>query len=192
MRHFAANAPGIVAPVQRDAATGEVMVARMSTCMALGFPTVVLPAMRELPAAETALLPTRLIGGGRGVVLRAAVFDSVGLFDEQALPHYYADHDFFLRCKANGIRLFVATDASVFVDNTRTSEARGLADMSWQQFKDSLGNRRSHRNLGALTALFRRHYPVKALYPIGVMLNLGRYFMSYLVLRASRSLRRPG
>jgi hypothetical protein len=24
------------------------------------------------------------------------------------------------------------------------------------------------------------------------MLNLGRYFMSYLVLRASRSLRRPG
>lgn len=192
MQHVSTGAPGIVAPIQRDAATGEVLVARMSYCFTLGFATVVLPSMRKIKTSENGLMSTRLIGGGRGVVLPAEVFDSVGFFDERALPHYYADHDFFLRCKAAGLRLYVATDASVLVDDSRTSVARGLSDMSWQQFKDSLGDPRSHRNLGALSELFRRHYPIRWLFPIGVTLNLARYFVSYLLLRASRVLRRPG
>ena len=50
-------------------------------------------------------------------------------------------------------------------------------------------DRRSHRNLRDLSALFRRHYPIRGLYPLGVGLNLLRYSVLYAAGRLSRSLR---
>lgn len=190
--HQREDAVRLVAPVQRDAETGEVLVARAGTCFTLGFPTLVTPGMRRVPAQGSELLSTRLIVGGRGVVIPAAVFDTVGLFDEQALPHYGADHDFFLRCRDKGIPLFVAADASVHIDNTRTTAARNLGELSWRQFRSTLGDIRSHRNIAALRTLFKRYYPVRLLYPVGVFLNLGRYVLDYLAQKAWYALRRPG
>ena len=173
----------VVAPVQRDLKSGAVLVARASTCFTLGFPSLMLPNMRSLPATDDSLLPTGLIVGGRGAVIPASVFELVGLFDEKALPHYGADHDFYLRCRAKGVPLYLATRANVSIDGTRTTVATGLGDMTWPQFKASLRDRRSHRNIDALRTLFRRYYPVKLLYPLGLSLNLGRYFTSYIVQR---------
>lgn len=180
----------IVAPIQRDPATGDVLVARLNTCFLLGFPTVQLPYMRRLPTSGAELLSTALIGGGRGVVIPAPVFDRVGLFDEKALPHYWADHDFYFRCRASGISLFLARNASVAVDDTRSTTARNMGAMTWREFRASLYDTRSHRNVSALKTLFRRYYPLKLLYPLGLTLNLARYSMTYCLQRIAAAARR--
>jgi len=188
--HVAAKHDMIVAPVQRDLASGDVFVVRMGTCIPLGFATVVTARMRKLPTSGDRLLRTEIIAGGRGALIPVQVFDRVGLPDEEALPHYYADHDFYLRCRAHGVQLYVATDANVYIDDTRTTIARDPGAMNWAQFRQSFNDRRSHRNLDALKALFSRHYPVRTLYPIGMFLNVSRYSLSYIVRRATRFLRR--
>lgn len=175
----------VVAPIQRAVVTGEVLVARVATCFTLGFPTLVLPHMRRISSATPELMATKMIVGGRGAVVPVDVFEQVGLFDEAAFPHYGADHDFYMRCRANNVSLFVATRASVEMDETRTTVARSLGAMSWQQFRDSLRNSRSHRNVATLVALFKRHYPIRLLYFVGVLLNLVRYYVSYLLARVA-------
>ncbi|MGI9200737.1 MAG: glycosyltransferase family 2 protein [Woeseiaceae bacterium] len=176
----------VVAPIQRAASTGNVLVARTATCFTLGFPTIVFPHMRHVSSTSPALMPTKMIVGGRGVVVPVDVFEQIGLFDEAAFPHYGADHDFYMRCRENDVSLSIATRASVEMDDTRTTVARNLGEMSWRRFRDSLRNSRSHRNVATLASLFKRHYPVRLLYFVGVVLNLARYFASYLLARVAK------
>jgi len=176
----------VIAPVQRDP-TGRVRVARAATLLWLGFPTLMLPWHRRLGPGR-ALLPTRLIVGGRGVIVPRAVFESVGLFDDAALPHYGADHDFYLRCRQRGVALWIAADCSVVVDDAGTGPERDPESMTWPDFRQSLVSRRSHRNIADVTAFFRRRYPVPALYPLGVALFFLRYVLRYLAARLARRL----
>ncbi|MGI9220527.1 MAG: glycosyltransferase family 2 protein [Woeseiaceae bacterium] len=184
LQHLSDEQKQVVAPLQRNL-DAKILVARTGTCFTLGFPTFVLPYMKRIPNPKGGLVATEMIVGGRGVVIPAEVFDAVGLFDEDALPHYGADHDFYMRCRAQGIPLFVASNASVEIDDTRSTVARDLGAMNWNQFRQSLQNPRSHRNITMLTTLFKRHYPIKSLYLVGVALNLARYFGSYLGARSA-------
>jgi GT2 family glycosyltransferase len=180
--HATRHPNAVITALPRDLATGRDLGARATTCFLLGFPTLRLPA---LPLGKTSepLVPTRLILGGRGVVIPRAVFEDVGLFDESRLPHYGADHDFYLRCRKRGVPLFVARDASVYIDAATTSRASNLGSLSAREFYTTLSDPRSHRNLATLVALFRKHYPIPGLYGLGVGLNLARYLMIYLVER---------
>ncbi len=173
----------IIAPLQKNAATGEIGAGQTGSCFALGFTTLVTPAMRRRNATADGLLNTQMIVGGRGVIIPKTVFDNVGLFDEDALPHYGADHDFYLRCAAAGIRLAVAADAVVAIDESSTTMARNLGRMNVSEFLASFSDTRSHRNLEVQKTLYRRHYPIKSLYLVGVFLNVARYTLSYAVMR---------
>jgi GT2 family glycosyltransferase len=181
---YAQARSAIVAPVQRAVDTGEVLAVSATPGVALGFPT--LRVDRSIDPAGPVLRETRLIMGGRGAVIGREVFASVGLFAEEELPHYLADHDFYLRCRRQGVRLLIAQDVSVLVDETRTSVAAEMADMTWAEFRRSLTSPRSHRNLAALRAFFRRNYPVRFLWPIGVFLNLGRFSFRWGLARLFR------
>lgn len=178
-----ANPAAIIAPVQRDWQSGRVTAISPRSRFLLGFPTV--PGPRRLTSAMQAkdLLPVKLIGGGRGVIIPALVFTQLGLFDEEQLPHYGADHDFYLRARRQHIPLYVATRAFVDVDNTRTTLADNPGALSLGEFLHSLRSIRSHRNLQDVTALFRKHYPIPRLHLLGVALYTGRYLLVYLVKR---------
>ncbi len=173
----------IIAPVQRDWQTGAITCICHRTAFLLGFPT--LAGTRRLTEAMQAerLLPARLLVGGRGAVIPAAAFRNAGLFDAAELPHYGADHDFYLCASKRGIPLRVATRALVDIDNTRTTLAEQPGRLSWAAFRQTLHSPRSHRNLAHLTALFRKHYPILGLYPLGVLLCLARYLGVYLISR---------
>ena len=174
----------IVAPIQRDWRSGEIACISPRSRFLLGFPTI--PGPRRLTPAMAAqpLLPVRLIGGGRGVILPAGVLARLGLFDAETLPHYWADHDFYLRARRLGIPLYIATRAFVDIDNTRTTSADHPETLSWSAFLRTLRDTRSHRNLRDVAALFRKHYPIPGLYPLGVALYTGRYLLVYPVKRA--------
>ena len=191
MAHVEATAGQVIAPLQCSPHSGEIVVARTATCFTLGFPTFVLPYMKDISAAADNRLPTKMIVGGRGVVIPVEVFDEIGLFDEAALPHYGADHDFYMRCRKHNVPLAIASDASVEIDETRTTAARNLGTMTWRQFAGSWQDPRSHRNIATLTTLFKRHYPIRPLYFIGVLLNTARYCLSYAARRAWYFLKRP-
>ncbi len=149
----------------------------------LGFPTLVLPGKSLYKPGTNDLRPTSLIIGGRGTLVPADVFGRIGLFNDVDLPHYHADHDFYLRCKKNGVAQYIAQGTAVDIDETTTSAASQLKHMTLRQFGDTFKNRRSHRNVRDLLSFFRLHYPIPGLYPVGVFLNMARYTLVYLCVR---------
>lgn len=181
----------IVAPIQRDAASGTITVIAPRHRLGLGFPTI--PGSRHLTSEIKAMrvLPANLIGGGRGVIIPAGAFSQLGLFDENQLPHYWADHDFYLRARKRGIPLYIATQAFVDVDSTRTTTAARPETLNFSEFLDTLTNTRSHRNLRDVTALFRKHYPIPHFHMIGILFYLARYFLVYLTRRSMHIIRKP-
>lgn len=171
----------IAAPVQVSLGTGKPIPYHVRTALVLGFPTI--RDCFPLPASPEGLHPVRLIMGGRGVVIPAAVFAEIGVFDQQQLPHYAADHDFYLRARKAGWTLAIVPGAHVEVDDSTTT----LADRPWQlslgRLFGTLRERRSHRNLHDLLAFFKKHHPVPGLAPVGVALNVARYLTIYALRR---------
>ena len=176
----------IIAPVQKDFETGKIIAVRACTIFLLGFPTLILPWYKKIPESGPRLMPTRLILGGRGTLIPIELIKKCGLFDEENLPHYGADHDFYLRCRKKGVSLFAALDAEVFVDNRKTTEAAYPENLTGRAFLKTLLSRRCHRNIRDVTSLFAKHYPIPGLYLAGVALNLARYTGLYLVRRLKR------
>jgi GT2 family glycosyltransferase len=187
-RHHQAAPYAIIAPVQRNMRSREIITRPMMSCFLLGFPTLLLPGRHLYQQNRTSLADTRLIIGGRGVLIPADVFGKAGIFNESELPHYGADHDFYLRCRKQGVRLCIAQDALVEIDENTTTLSRELGRMTVGEFVDSLSNRRSHRNIPELTNLFRLHYPIPGLYPLGVALNLLRYLAVYIIAHTTYAL----
>lgn len=181
--HSAAHPAAIIAPVHRNLHSGEIMTRRGGTLFVLGFPTLLLPGKSLYKPGTTDLRPASLIMGGRGTLIPAEIFERLGLFNDVDLPHYWADHDFFLRCKKNGVAQYLAQGTAVEIDETTTSTASQLEHMTLPQFIDTFKSRRSHRNVRDLLSLFRLHYPIPGLYPAGVFLNVARYTVVYLFVR---------
>jgi GT2 family glycosyltransferase len=184
IKHHQGSPDAIIAPVQRNLCSGDITTRPVTPCFLLGFPTLLLPGKPLYKKERPGLVNTRLIMGGRGVLIPAGIFETTGLFNETELPHYGADHDFYLRCRKQGVMLCIAQDALVEIDEGTTTLSRELGRMTIREFINSLRNRRSHRNIPELTNLFRLHYPIPGLYLLGVTLNLLRYTCVYLVARA--------
>lgn len=180
----------IIAPIQRDWQSGAITTITPSTLFLLGFPSW--SGQRQLtPAMQTKrLLPTKIIAGGRGALINASVFQTFGLFDDKRLPHYWADHDFYLRIYKKGVPLFIATRSFVNIDNSHTTLADNPEKLTLQQWVHSLNSIRSHHNLEHVIELFKGHYPVRRFYMLGVILYTGRYFLIYLLKRIIFSLKR--
>lgn len=195
MHHINNERRYIVAPLQQTYPTGKDMPGRITTCFTLGYPTLVLPRPVKPDKNQNNLKSTNMIVGGRGVIVPSAIFNELGLLDEKELPHYGADHDFYLRCRKNNISLYLATDATVQIDQTKTTLSKNPGALNFRQFLNTFSDRRSHRNIDVLTVLFKRYYPIRGLYFIGILLNITRYIFVYLVRRVifiSRNIFRPG
>lgn len=182
LKHFEHSENSIIAPIQKGIISGKEMDYRNRTAFLLGFPTLSRPGPQHLPARN--LVRVQLIMGGRGAIVPLRILQNVGLLDDTLLPHYGADHDFYIRCRNQGVSLWIATDAFVLTDESRTTEAARPGELGIRAFLKTLTERRSHRNLHDLNVLFKKHYPIKGLHGLGVMLNLIRYVLFYAVQRS--------
>jgi GT2 family glycosyltransferase len=174
----------IIAPIQRDWRTGKVTTIKINSLFILGFPTLTGPQRLASNVQDKDVIPVKLIRGGRGVYIPSNLLNKIGFFDEKRLPHYYSDHDFYLRAVKLKIPLYIATQTFVDIDDTRTTLANRPCNLSFTEFLRTLHDIRSHRNLRYITILFRKHYPVPGFYPFGVALYTFRYFLVYLFKRA--------
>ncbi len=102
----------------------------------------------ELPysalLAKGELINTDLLPG-RGVLIPAAVFQAIGLFDEERFPHYAADEDFSLRAKKKGYRLVVHPGAVVLSHVAETGIRK--EKLSWSYLVRSFSSVKSPKNL---------------------------------------------
>ncbi len=179
------NKGAIIAPVQCDWITKRITSVNPISNFLLGFPN--LGGVKKIPdrMACNDVIPVKLIIGGRGVVLTSDVFSKVGLFDEIKLPHYGADHDFYLRANKKNIELFVSLRSYVYVDDTRTSLANIVNNNGLGESFRTLTDARSHRNIRDVSMLFKLHYPMPRLFFIGVLLYYTRFFLIYAAKRLS-------
>ncbi|MDM0035959.1 glycosyltransferase family 2 protein [Variovorax sp. J22P271] len=176
--------PGVViAPIQCDLQSGSIESLTIESNFFLGFPSKPGATSAKKAEFEKGLIPAELMGGGRGVMIPVGLFRQIGVFDEAAFPHYWADHDFYLRARAAGIELRVALHALVDVDTARTSMASAVARMSFSQFRESLHSIRSHRSIPHVAPLFKKYYPLRSAYMLGVCLYTLRYLLKYLAGR---------
>lgn len=175
----------IVAPKQVDLGSGEVTFTSATDCYLLGFPIINVSSwLQKFPAyRRRSEIRTRMIIGGRGVIIPVSVFEKVGLFDEKRMPHYSADNDFYIRCRRAGISLLVRTDCTISIDPNTSSMATRLETMSFSSFVQSLRDRKSHRSFQSLVPLYRKYYPIPGLYLLGYGLNIARYTLVYLMAR---------
>jgi len=174
--------PSIIAPAQTDK-DHRTSILNVTSCFLLGFPTVILPGSGMFSRDNGSAIRTKLILGARGVVIPASVFGKIGLFNDQALPHYGADHEFYFRCRRNHIPLFVCAESTVIVDSASGSSAEAPGRLSFGEFWATLHDRKSHTNIPDLISLYKLLYPINHLYMIGVVLNLVRYTGKYLLQR---------
>ena len=179
LNYIERNDNSIIAPVQHMLRDGRDIIGTTS-CFLLGFPTIIPPAAWYHLRYPAGLVPTPLIGGGRGVTISATTFQQVGLLDDEHLPHYYADHDFYFRCRKAGLQLFICREARVNIDDSMSSSADPDSSLTVAGFADALRNRGSHRNIGDLQVLFSRYYPIPKLAGLGVALNTARFFFVFL------------
>ncbi|WP_431066292.1 hypothetical protein [Methylotuvimicrobium sp.] len=59
------------------------------------------------------------------------------MLDQESLPHYGTDHDFYLRARQQGVVLFIATHATAAIDNKRTSLAHDAGTLNGAKFLQS-------------------------------------------------------
>lgn len=177
----------IIAPVQNYLQTGK-RILKSYSCMLLGFPTLILPSIWPGTKKKKALTKTDLIIGGRGAIIPASIFITIGIFDEKSFPHYGADHDFYYRCKNNNVSLYINQNAVVDIEDSSKSAASQIKRLTFVEFFMTLVDRKSHRNIHDLRSLYRKHYPIKYLYLIGLGLNIFRYFLVYLWVRIAYKL----
>jgi GT2 family glycosyltransferase len=94
--------------------------------------------------------------GGRGVLIPAECFREIGLVDQNAFPHYWADHDFHYRAMKAGFKYYLARDAAVWnVPNAERKDAADKFSLKWAGH--FLFSRRSPMNMLTLRRLLRRH-----------------------------------
>ncbi|MBF9236254.1 glycosyltransferase family 2 protein [Hymenobacter sp. BT683] len=77
------------------------------------------------PDQRTGLHPVTFLPG-RGLLVPAEVFHTVGLFDEGRLPHYLADYDFTSQARRQGFPVYVnyATHLLTYPDESGQTQTR--------------------------------------------------------------------
>lgn len=116
---------------------------------------------------------------GRGMLIPAAVFEQIGLFDEARFQHHMADLDFSMRARKAGFPLVVAANCVV----QEHTDATGLVIerlASIRQFWDALSSIRSPINLKTRLFFAQVHAPISPLY---IAFDLSRIFGGYVLRR---------
>ena len=164
--------PGeILAPQQFDQSTGKLIPSYFRPLLRAGFISLPRPkTFREEFVNTQSPEEVFAISGGRGVIIPREVFSLVGLLDERSFPHYYGDHDFFLRCREIPIKQNVCKNIPIYVgerwDKSRASRSKSGGESVLPPQK----LRHSHLAYRYVLAFFRKHYRPRKLYFIGIFL----------------------
>lgn len=108
---------------------------------------------------ESSLFP------GRGLLIPRKVFDVIGLFDEERLPHYMADYDFTLTAARNGFRIFCNYDAVLYTYPEEGGDHKIRKAKTWSNYWKHLFNIKGGGNLKNFTRYTLKNCPPGSVIP---------------------------
>jgi GT2 family glycosyltransferase len=118
----------------------------------------VLPTERQNGLHEVSLYP------GRGLLIPRIVFDTIGLFAEDKLPHYMADYDFTLQARKRGFEIFCNYDAVLYTYPEEGGDHKIRKNKTFRNYFDHLFGIKGGGNLINFTIYAFRNCPKKSLF----------------------------
>lgn len=115
---------------------------------------------------------------GRGTLIPAKVFRSIGLFDDKRLPHYAADYDFTLKATRAGFKIYACQDCVVLSYIDETGMTRVMKKGTIKSAVDYFTSIRSPANLSTRWWYGWNNCP-KYLLPLYFFFDFARVFISF-------------
>jgi GT2 family glycosyltransferase len=108
---------------------------------------------------ETSLFPAR------GLLIPKVVFDEIGLFDEERLPHYMADYDFTLTAARHGFKIYCNYDAVLYTYPEEGGDHKIRKAKTWSNYLKHLFNIKGGGNLKNFTRYTLKNCPPGSVIP---------------------------
>lgn len=103
-------------------------------------------------------LPSQYLPG-RGLLIPRVVFEKIGLFAAELLPHYYADYDFTHQARLAGFEVYMNFDARLGTYPDESGDQRNRQRRSLRNYYNHLFSIRGGANLRDFTRFARRNCP---------------------------------
>jgi GT2 family glycosyltransferase len=117
---------------------------------------------------------------GRGLLIPAAVFATIGLFDARTFPHYFADLDFTRTALRHGFPLYLNYEATLLTYPEASGDRQNKARKSLRNYYNHLFGIKGGGNLRDFTRFARRHCPwpyLPSYVLLGSLRRIGSYFL---------------
>jgi GT2 family glycosyltransferase len=101
----------------------------------------------------------------RGLLVPKVVFDTIGLFDEDRLPHYMADYDFTLTAARNGFKIYCNYDAVLYTYPDEGGDHKIRKAKTWANYWKHLFNIKGGGNLKNFTRYTIKNCPPGSIVP---------------------------
>ena len=115
---------------------------------------------------------------GRGLLIHASVFNDIGLFDQDAFPHYMADYDFTFRASKAGFDIYCNLDAKLGTYPEASGANQLMAEKTFKNYKEHLFGMKGAANLKYYFTYVFRHCPWYLL-PLSVCVGTVKRLTSY-------------
>jgi GT2 family glycosyltransferase len=112
-----------------------------------------LPKKQQIGIHKVSQLP------GRGLLIPRAVFEKIGLLDQDNFPHYVADYDFTHTALRNGFELYCNYDARLFTYPEESGERKNRQNKSFRNFYNHLFDIKGGGNLRDFTRFTLKNCP---------------------------------
>lgn len=117
---------------------------------------------------------------GRGLLIPKAVFEKIGLFDQDRLPHYLADYDFTHSARRAGFELYVNYDAKLYTYPDESGERQIRREKSLKNYYKHLFDIKGGGNLRDFTRFTLKNCP-KPYVPFHLANGYARRIFGYIV-----------
>ncbi|MCX2741160.1 glycosyltransferase family 2 protein [Pontibacter anaerobius] len=115
--------------------------------------------LQELPKEQQVGLHKVSQLPGRGLLIPRAVFEKIGLLDQDRFPHYVADYDFTHTALRNGFELYVNYDAKLYTYPEESGERKNRQSKSLNNFYKHLFDIKGGGNLRDFTRFTFKNCP---------------------------------
>jgi GT2 family glycosyltransferase len=96
---------------------------------------------------------------GRSLLIPKAVFEKIGLFDQERFPHYIADYDYTHTARRAGFELFVNYDARILTYPEESGERQLRSSKSFKNYYKHLFDIKGGGNLRDFTRFTLKNCP---------------------------------
>jgi GT2 family glycosyltransferase len=115
---------------------------------------------------------------GRGLLIPRVVFDTIGLFASDVLPHYYADYDFTHQARLAGFEVYMNFDARLGTYPDESGDQHNRQRKTLRNYYNHLFSIRGGANLHDFTRFALRNCP-KIYLPLYLLSGYTRRLVGY-------------